>query len=238
MDFLSPKTIEDWKNQQRDIGRCGNAALKLVADPVAEADEYTEDISKFSRYEALAYTRFHRFKKVVEASDTRLSGFMVIRHGYMVAGRIMQHLVTAYSAYCGQHDRIGQVTELADLLRDDQIYDEFVKFLSNMPNDVNRTFEEFYGLKEETFRFYNRSLNISPFVVDTLATGELYAYPNTELEAQAYMQNGCYTRADFGEYERCPATDVLLRNLWNDMIDEGSQRPDLFAADLHHFVSD
>ena len=139
-----------------------------------------------------------------------------VRHGFMVVGRILAYCTRAYMFFCQENQRDVHLDELIGLLSSDQVYDEFTDFLSQMPNQINRVFEENYELTTDSYRF---NYGKTHFIVSQKNTGELYIHPDEVLEDQAYRLCPQTEKSFYGEFAYCPANIVLLPKLWQHMID-------------------
>jgi hypothetical protein len=236
MNERFPTTERKWRSRQRVIKAAGSAALEKK--PTIDANRLP-DPDETNKYEMQAARAHRRFidaldkSKVHEADEqTRRELALApgVEHGYSVVARTIGFAAQAYKKFLETdpwHE--GSVEELGALLWSDQAYTELVTNLAAVPGDTNGSLEEAYSLfKSKVFNTTYES-NQPPFVVSKLESGELQIRPQEELQAEAY---GIIKRGEYTKYETCPAHDVLLRPLWEDMIIEAAVDPNLFAADL------
>lgn len=230
----APKTAREWRSEQRVIKHAGNAALQRPAPDYLETVPGVETANK---YELAAYKRHRRFTRVlgtgvnhaVDApTERQLAMSQGIEHGYLVVGRAIGYATQAYKKFCEEAWRVPDVQELSALLLSDQAFNELVAGLATVPAEVNDRLEHAYGLDEVGFKLAYPSEQ-PPFAIGQRESGELYIYPREELEDMAHRE---MPKIEHDKFATCPAHDVLLRPLWEDMITECAVDPDMFAADL------
>ncbi|MEK7603217.1 MAG: hypothetical protein AAB459_03165 [Patescibacteria group bacterium] len=221
MSEFETKPKDMFEAQQRLVGRYGNLAIKHGPAPDISASPYLP--SELDPFETMAMKCYGRF--VQESKGTKSDA---IRNGYMICGRILGYSVRAYQEFCIKGNRQNNINELINLLKSPQVYDELVKFLAKMPNEINRIFEESYSL---VTAYYRGNGNYSPFRISENSNGELIIYPDEELEDQAYRQCPRAEKSYYGDYAYCPASEVLLPNLWQHMIDLVATEPDILHSE-------
>lgn len=230
----APKTAREWRSEQRVIKSAGNAALQSPTDLDIEsiAGAYTTN-----KYELMAMKRHREFLQLLgtglnhEADGTterKLAMSPEIEHGYLVIGRTLGYAAQAYKKFCESEWRSPDVRELASLLLADQAFGELVTPLATVPDDMNGPLEDAYGLTENSFSI-GYSVDQPPIVIRQEESGELHIGFHEGLRSDA--QEAIPTR-DYRKAETCPAHDVLLRPLWEDMVVEAAVNPDMFATDL------
>lgn len=228
---------EEWLSKERVISIFGNESL---ANPSKTIQLVEADIPS-DKYLKLALQRYEEFKEKLTNSDRgnendnylreRFSKSYSVEHGYSVMGRILSYAVRAYLNYCREEASEPCITELAELLRSKQAFEELVLFLALLPNVINQIYEQAYELLQPSFKCDS---NIIPYQVSKRGDGVLIIYPAENLEDSVLINSIPYTfnKSINNPSSICPASRVFLKKLWNNLINTCERDPDLFASDF------
>lgn len=235
MDERYPTRERKWRSRNRVIKAAGTAAIEARSNVPPNRLPNPAEVDKYEMSAAKAHRRFvdgiHMINVHEADEQTRRELALAggVEHGFLVMGRTIAYAARAYRNFCDEAWRQPDVAELASLLSSDETFHELVSNLATIPNYMNATIEETYGLTDPSFARSEDDKGYTPFVIGQRESGELYIYPDETLEDTALSQ---MPRRTFDRYDTCPAHNVFLRPLWEDMVTEAAVDPNLFEADL------
>lgn len=252
-EFLSTRR----QNQRFVIGRVG----KVMLDSVDRTLEYAPSSvdrsvrpsipSNPDTYETLALCMYTQY---VQATDNTpldssrpletiaekerrkiLEGIRKsesIANGFTVMGRVLSFVPEAYKIFCDNTGEAPTMAGLRTILKNDKSFEKTIGFLSNMPSQINRVWEEHLCVTGSLYTAARTGILGYPMLKisgeDELPYLDIGTIPRRGAVTEVY-QLGLEKQPG----KNCSARGVYLPKLWQEMSDICCTDPALFASELN-----
>ena len=239
------------------VGRVGNTALR--PDSSRPEPQVPADIERVIRptvptdpnaYETMALRMFINFGRATEHTPLhsalptepldqhereeligRVTRSSSIANGFLVMGRILSFAADAYKQYCEETGATPTMAGLRTILKHEDSYNKTAGFLADMPNKLNRLWEEHLCLVGSLYSGVRGGVINYPLLQISGSEGlphlDIAPIPRRGAVIEAYQLG---LEPELGV--NCAAKDVYLPKLWNAMSDICCTDPTLFAAEL------
>lgn len=239
-----------WRNQRLVIGRVGKSALEC--SPAPEKSKPAERFLPRDKYETMAIERVSAFQGVDQekvrqllvkgsaalnpyeiqqrnATWNEITSSSNVVYGFMVTARILSYAAVAYRQHVKRQNIIPSVSDLEDILRRSKSFESTAGQLAHMkhrPN--NQAWEQAAHLTDGLYRPWP---GYTPFSIEHDEQGKYLSFSGqTRASAVCRIADaGTAVRETAGT---CPAAEVFLPRLWQQMITDCVESPGLFQADL------
>lgn len=229
MEYLPPKTEQEWTNQRLVVCRAGFAMLRNISIETRGVQNgagtpYYNLAIQYSDHFAEKLADIPIAGKNPEETEKRegirewATQSPSIDVGFRTTAELIAYSVWAYREYHQSNGTQHEAEELRSVLKNPATNKFLINWFANAPNDKNRIREEYFGLRAGGYALNKRD-GINPFVCKQGEGGQLVIGLDTATQVNAIRSDLVSLNDSYGEYDRCPAHDSLLPAIWNSMAD-------------------